>query len=172
LHIISFNTPYPPDYGGVIDVFNKLRVLHNKGVKITLHCFEYGRNRADELEKYCEKLFYYPRKTGFLSQISILPYIINSRRSKELLVNLSNDDHPILFEGLHSTYYLKKKFLKNRKKIVRAHNVEHLYYFKLFKAEKKVGKKIFFLIETIKLYFAEKRLKKADFIAAISNNLK
>jgi hypothetical protein len=39
LHIISFNVPYPPNYGGVMDVFFKIRALHEQGIKIHLHCF-------------------------------------------------------------------------------------------------------------------------------------
>ncbi|MEI7802398.1 MAG: mannosyltransferase, partial [Bacteroidota bacterium] len=42
LHIISFNVPYPPDYGGVIDVYYKIKALKEAGVKIHLHCYEYG----------------------------------------------------------------------------------------------------------------------------------
>ncbi|HMX05330.1 MAG TPA: hypothetical protein PKE14_11715, partial [Chitinophagales bacterium] len=61
LHIISFNVPYPPDYGGVIDVFNKIKALHAEGIKIHLHCFEYGRNEAPELNAFCEHVYYYPR---------------------------------------------------------------------------------------------------------------
>ena len=45
LHIISFDVPYPPDYGGAIDVFYKLKALNQEGVKIHLHCFEYGRGK-------------------------------------------------------------------------------------------------------------------------------
>ena len=41
LHIISFDIPYPPNYGGVIDVYYKIRTLHKLGIKIHLHCFEY-----------------------------------------------------------------------------------------------------------------------------------
>ena len=48
LHIVSFDIPYPPNYGGVIDVYYKLKALHRKGVKIILHCFEYpGRARSE-----------------------------------------------------------------------------------------------------------------------------
>ena len=46
LHIISFDVPYPANYGGVIDVFYKIKALHAKCVKIHLHCFEYGRAEA------------------------------------------------------------------------------------------------------------------------------
>ena len=39
LHIISFDNPYPPVYGGVIDVFYKIKDLHAEGYEIYLHCF-------------------------------------------------------------------------------------------------------------------------------------
>ena len=39
LHIVAFDIPYPPNYGGVIDVWYKLKALHAKGIKIILHCF-------------------------------------------------------------------------------------------------------------------------------------
>jgi hypothetical protein len=133
-----------------------------------LHCFQYGRQKSEELENICEEVFYYPRKTGFFSNLSLLPYIIKTRRSKTLLNNLLKDEDPILFEGLHSTYYLKHQDLRNRIKIVRAHNIEHRYYFKLFKAEKKPAQKLFFIIESFKLLLAEKRLNYANYIAAIS----
>ena len=46
LHIVSFDVPYPPDYGGAIDVYYKLKALHEEGIKIYLHCFEYGRGES------------------------------------------------------------------------------------------------------------------------------
>ena len=58
LHVIAFDVPYPANYGGVIDVFYKLKYLHECGVDITLHCFEYGRGEQTELNKYCKKIYY------------------------------------------------------------------------------------------------------------------
>ena len=57
LNIVSFNVPWPANYGGVIDVFYKIKALHDIGVKVILHCFEYGRPQAKELENYCEKVY-------------------------------------------------------------------------------------------------------------------
>ena len=62
LHIISFDVPYPTNYGGVIDVYYKMKALHQQGIKIHLHCFEYGRAEAKILEDICEKVYYYKRK--------------------------------------------------------------------------------------------------------------
>ena len=64
LHIVCLDIPYPADYGGVFDLFYKITALHKHGIKIHLHCFEYGRGKQDELNKYCEEVNYYKRKAG------------------------------------------------------------------------------------------------------------
>jgi glycosyltransferase involved in cell wall biosynthesis len=168
LHIISFNVPYPPNYGGVIDVFYKIKKLHEAGVKIILHCFIYDRREAKELENYCYKVYYYKRNTGILSALSINPYIVQSRKSYELLANLIKDNYPIVFEGLHTCYYLSHPLLRNRMKIYRESNIEHIYYYHLFKAENNVFKKIYFIIEAIKLYYFQYKLKYADELLVVS----
>jgi hypothetical protein len=159
LHIVAFNIPYPANYGGVIDVFYKLKALHQLGIKIHLHCFQYDRPEAPELNVYCESVDYYPRETGLASQFSIKPYIVESRKSEVLLERLLSDDYPILFEGLHSCYYFGHKSLHGRTLIYRESNIEHHYYFNLFKSEKNIGKKAFFLIESIKLKLYQEQLK-------------
>ncbi|MDR1632069.1 MAG: glycosyltransferase [Dysgonamonadaceae bacterium] len=168
IHIVSFNIPYPPNYGGVIDVFYKLEALSRNGVKIILHAFEYGRKPAPELEKYCEKVYYYPRKTGILSQFSVLPYIVYSRRSKQLLADLLKDNFPILFEGLHCCYYLNHPLLKDRLKMVRAHNIESVYYHGLAQNTTSPFLKLYFRWEAWKLKRFEHVLSWSDYILAIS----
>ncbi len=169
LHIISFDIPYPPNYGGVIDVFYKIKMLHQKGIKIILHCFEYpGRDRKDELNQYCEKVYYYPRILGFKSALSFKPYIVVSRRSEELIKNLTQDEYPVLFEGLHSCYYINDKRLEKRVKIYRESNIEHRYYFSLFRADKNIIKKFYFLIASVKLFLYQKVLKHATLMLVVS----
>ncbi|HRG60288.1 MAG TPA: glycosyltransferase [Bacteroidia bacterium] len=102
--------------------------------------------------------------------INKLPYIVNTRKSNKLLQNLLIDDAPILFEGLHSCYYLGSVLLKNRLKIVRTHNIEHDYYANLAQSEDKFLKKIYFQQEAKKLKQFELKLQFADNIAAISAN--
>ena len=168
LHIISFNVPYPANYGGVIDVFHKLKALSENGVKVILHAFEYGREPAPELEKYCEKVYYYKRKTGIFSQLSSLPYIVYSRRNKELLADLLKDNSPILFEGLHCCYYLNHPLLKNRLKMVRAHNIESVYYHGLAQNTTSPFQKLYFNWEAWKLKEFEPILSQADYILTLS----
>jgi len=171
IHLISFDVPYPPNYGGVIDVYYKIQMLSKNGVKIILHVFEYpGRNRSPELEKYCEKVYYYARKTGFRSLFSIKPYIVFSRRSDRLVENLLKDKSPIFFEGLHTINHLDDKRLRDRKKIFRAHNVEHHYYFNLFKVERNLRRKMFYFFEACKLNLYERKLSKVALICTVSKS--
>ncbi len=169
IHIIAFDIPYPPNYGGVIDVYYKLKALHRKGIRIILHSYEYpGRDRADELLQYCAEVHYYPRLLGLRSALSFKPYIVASRRSGQLLKNLLKDKHPILFEGLHSCYYISHPKLKDRFKIYRESNIEHRYYFNLFRVDKSLFKKIYFLLASIKLRAYQKILRHANLMLVVS----
>ena len=170
LHIVSFDVPFPPNYGGIIDVFYKIKALSELGVEIYLHAFEYKTGKSEELEKICKKVYYYPRKTSFNKLLSSLPYIVYSRKNKQLLLNLNTIDAPILFEGLHTTYPLLKEAFKNRKILVRTHNIEHFYYKGLAKSESNIIKKIFFISEAKKIKIYEKILKKVDYILTISDS--
>ncbi len=168
LHIVSFDVPYPADYGGVIDVFYKVKALSEAGVEIYLHCFQYGREEAEILKTYCKEVWYYPRKTGLQGISLMLPYIIYSRRIKTLLQRLQQVDAPILFEGAHTTYYLNHPSLANRLKIVRNQNVEHHYYKELVAREPSVLKKLFFSLEARKLKRYELSMHKADMFLSVS----
>lgn len=170
LHIISLDVPFPPDYGGAIDIFFRIQALHQLGYSITLHCFEYGRGQThEELEQCVDKVYYYPRKKPLLAWFSKVPFIVKTRRSKELLKRLLSDQDPILFEGLHTTFYLAHPELKNRIKIVRSHNVEHEYYSEL--GQRAHGKeRLFFQSEARKLRAYETVLKHATHILAIQEN--
>lgn len=160
LHIISLTVPYPPNYGGVIDLFWKLPALQKQGVKIYLHCYLYNRTPAKELEQYCTKVFYYERKKGLLQLFSSLPFIVKSRINKELITNLLQDDYPILFEGIHTTGILLDNRFKERVSFLRLHNVEHEYYNQLVTHEKNILKKWYNWFEAKKLETYEKQIVK------------
>ncbi|MFZ9029038.1 MAG: hypothetical protein ACO2Z9_08480, partial [Crocinitomicaceae bacterium] len=131
LHIVAFDVPYPADYGGAIDVFYRIKALHGLGIKVHLHCYEYGRGMPEELKEYVEDIQYYRRRKTVIDWLNKLPFIVKTRSNKFLIRNLLKDDAPILFEGIHTTYFIGDERLKNRIKIVRAHNIEHEYYSKL-----------------------------------------
>ena len=160
LHIITLNTPYPPDYGGVVDLFYKLPALQKEGVKIHLHCFYKDREAQQELEQYCEEVFYYKRNLSAKKLFSKVPYIVASRNNEELVNRLLQDDYPIFMEGVHCTYITKDDRFKNRKKFVRIYNVESQYYNQLYKHTENIRNKIYYLFEAKQLARYEKELAK------------
>ncbi len=132
LHIISFAVPYPANYGGAIDVWNRIRSLYKEGLKINLHCFVYGSFKPhDALKEVADAVYYYPRITWPALLSPGQPYIVSSRKNPLLLERLKNDNAPILFEGIHTTGYMDD--LKGRKMMLRSHNIEHQYYAELAK---------------------------------------
>lgn len=170
LHIVTLDVPWPADYGGVVDLFYKLKALHQLGIKIHLHCFTQGRKPQEELNKYCESVNYYQRKKNSNSFSFRIPLIVKSRRHDELIANLKKDDYPILLEGIHCTYYLQKGELSNRKIAVRLHNVEFEYYKQLAKNESNLFKKLYFINESRLLYKYEKAIANKATIIAVSEH--
>jgi hypothetical protein len=162
IHIVSFDVPYPPDYGGAIDVFYKIKALAEAGAEIYLHCFEYGRKQSKELKQLCKEVWYYPRLTGMSGLSFSLPYIVNSRRNKDLLSRLIAIEAPILFEGVHTTYYLSNPQLRERFKAVRVHNIEHVYYNELKKKEPNKLKQYYYGKEAELLKKYEESLQSAN----------
>ena len=169
LHVISFSIPFPADYGGAIDVFYKIKSLFDIGAKVHLHCFQYDRAQAPELEKYCQSVHYYSRNLSPWSLLKREAFIIESRKSESLVRFLIKDEFPILIEGLHCCAILDDSRLNNRKMIVRSHNIEHDYYRHLAEVEKGIFKRWYFQRESKKLARAEARFyQKATELLGIS----
>ena len=169
LNIICFDVPCPADYGGAIEEFYKIKALYQLGVKIHLHCFVYGdRNEQNELDKYCEKVYYYKRERSIKDIFSNLPFIVKSRMKDDLLANLLSNDYPILFDATHTTGFLNHPKLEERKKIVRLHNIEWIYYRILLSQAVSLKEKIFFYQEYKKLKEYDKQLIHADVLSCLS----
>ena len=169
LHVVSFQVPFPADFGGAIDVFWKLQALRQEGHSVTLHTYVYAdRQRQPLLEQLCQKVYYYPRLTGWRQQFTLLPYIVSTRRSQVLLANLLSDDAPILFEGLHTCFHLDHPALAQRWKAVRMHNIEHDYYRQLARQSPLGWKRLYYLIESWRLKRFEHKLASANLVYAIT----
>ncbi|MGB4846006.1 MAG: glycosyltransferase [Ferruginibacter sp.] len=168
IHIVTHEVPWPANYGGVIDLFYKIKTLHAKGVNIHLHSFSTDMKPQDELNKYCASVNYYQRKNNISSFSFSIPYIVNSRANAALIANLQKDNHPVLLEGIHCTYFLNNDKLTNRKIVVRLHNVEFEYYKQLARQEKNLFKKLYFSHESRLLKNYEKAIANKARIVAVS----
>ena len=176
LHIVSFNVPWPANYGGVIDVYYRVRALARAGVKVHLHCYTYGRRPAAELEQWCEEVRYYRRDTCPHKLLTRRPYIVSSRSSRQLLQRLLADDYPILLEGLHNGWILEQLraaeqaggAASGRTVLLRAHNVEHEYYYRLTQAERNPLRRLYLAMDARKLRRYEPVMVQADVVLAVT----
>ncbi|MEJ7913284.1 MAG: mannosyltransferase, partial [Chitinophagaceae bacterium] len=168
LHIVCLDVPYPVDYGGVFDLFHKIKTLYELGIKIHLHCFEYGRGEPSILNNYCVKVIYYQRNEGHKGFSTVIPYIVASRSSRQLIENLNLDSYPVLLEGIHCTYPLYCDSLSKRKIFLRLHNVEYQYYHHLFRHESSLLKKAYYYNESRLLKCYEQKIVNRANILAVS----
>jgi len=151
LHIVSLDVPYPANYGAMIDVYLRCKALSEIGVRVILHCFDYGRGRHHQLNEVAQEVHYYTRSNNPLLIFLPTPFIVRTRMNPALLKRLTSDQYPILFEGIHTCGFMGHPKLKNRWIGVRAHNIEHHYYEGLAAIEPKILKRWFFSSEARKL---------------------
>ncbi|MGC4103366.1 glycosyltransferase [Ferruginibacter sp.] len=170
LHIVTLDVPWPANYGGVVDLFYKLKALQQLGIKIHLHCFTSNRQPQEELNKYCVSVDYYQRKKNLGSFSFSLPFIVKSRKNKTLIDHLKKDNYPVLLEGIHCTYPLYANELNDRKVTVRLHNTEFEYYKQLAKNERNFFKRLYFLHESRLLLRYEKIIAGKASLVAVSEH--
>ncbi|HTD93833.1 MAG TPA: hypothetical protein VK644_08485 [Chitinophagaceae bacterium] len=149
LHIVCLDVPWPADYGGAIDMMNRIKAFHEAGISIHLHYFSYNeRGTPNELNGFCKSINIYDREKLGTGLSLKLPYIVSSRMNQGLIEKLNEDNFPILLEGIHCTGVLQGIDTKERKVVVRMHNEESIYYKELARAEPSVLKKLFFFKES------------------------
>ena len=169
IHIISFDNPFPPVYGGVVDVFYRMKALHELGFSIYLHCFvnviptDYA-----VLKQYTKEIYFYKRPNRFLSVFSMVPFSVLSRRHKDLIVNIEKTAGAVHCEGLQSSYSISKGFFKDRVRTLRLLNLEDNYYQGLANSERNLMKKLFFRFEAMRYKSYQNVIKEFDAVFTIS----
>lgn len=169
LHIISLDVPIPADYGGVIDIYYRAKAFKQLGLKIILHCFEYGRSTNQDFSEIADDVYFYKRRKNFLDNLNTDPFIVKTRKSEELVQRLLLDNYPILMEGHHCAGLLSDQRLNDRKKFVRIHNMEWKYYNELSNSDTSFWRKLYFKSESKKLKRFETVLASADGLFSLSN---
>lgn len=170
LQIVSFDWPWPPTYGGVIDVYYRIDSLLAGGVAVDLHVVA-GPTPAARMPAHWDtpllRVFAYERR-GWTSAIGRRPFIVASRDVARLLPSLAAGPPVILYEGIHTTATLAHPRLGSHAQWVRVHNVEADYYAQL--AESASGwRRRYFREEARRLRSYEPRvLAQADLLLPIS----
>lgn len=164
IQLVAFASPYPPNYGGVIDVYYKIKAFADAGIRVHLHAYIYDEHQpSKELNKICASVNYYKRTQSY-KYLQGWPYICASRYNKNLIENIQNLGHEVVLEGLHMSFLIPYLKNSNIPYSIRMHNIEWKYYRFLADLEPSYVKKKYFLEEA-------KRLKAYEDIIADSKIL-
>lgn len=168
LHYICMDVPFPPNYGGIIDVFYKLKAFHQLGVKIYLHVYGFDANGLEQLKDFAEEVFYYPIKKNPFYFLSKKPFSVKSRNGRILLKNIKKIKAPIFFESLKTTDLIASDQLKEFSKYLRLHNIEQNYFDGLAQSEKDRVKHLMYSLEAKKYIKYEQIISKFNQVFTLS----
>lgn len=133
--------------------------LREIGLLVHLHCYAYGKEQPEILRELCHEVHYYQRNKGHKGFALPIPYIVSSRANKELEGRLLKDNHPIIFEGLHTTFLLNNnRLIRDRKTILRLHRLESIYYRDLVRITPTGPQKLYYFIEYLLCSSYEKKI--------------
>ena len=173
--LICFDTPYPDNYGGVVDIERKFKFFKKKGYKIDVICSSFDTKRSQYFEEFVD------HNNDFIDNVYIENVKVNAAKSplfwsvKPFSVLLrkfdfdridflkTNQYEMVLFEHLktsHSIQKLKNVLQGSPKIYLRLHNDEAEYYGNLVKVEPHFFKKIFFWTESLKYKIYQSKVLK------------
>lgn len=168
--IVSPSFPYPPDTGATIRIFNLIKNLSIKNevqiISITDHQI-IKESDISEIKKYCKKVYIAPlqKRPKFLQIPKILirflsgqPFMLKYAESKDiemLLYDISKNDYFDIIQFEHSYMAKNVQFLSpsiNAKKILSFHNIASTQYYRIYKVERNILKKIKYLLEWLPMF--------------------
>jgi glycosyltransferase involved in cell wall biosynthesis len=170
--IISPYFPYPTNFGGAFDIYNKLLLLSERGYNITLICTENTEvpsQYKEVVNKSVDKLLVIKRKKNIFYLLKLKPYQVVSRNQLRKL-EIGNKFDFMILESEYVGAILKNKNLKNVPFILRLHNEESTYYMELYKSENKLFPSIYYFLESKLFSFYSKQIiELANKICCISS---
>lgn len=164
--IVTQDFPYPLDYAGPIDSFNKISALKANGFNIYLVATIKGQVEDQSVEvmnEFCVDIQMIQRQYSVINFFSILPFQMKSRiNDSEIdriclqLVNVKFD--VAICDGYYAIETTRKILnrVKTEKIYLRVNNNEIKYFLSLAKSSRSVLKKMYYISDAIKFYIHER----------------
>lgn len=162
LLIISPDFVYPPNHGGRVDIWNRIKCFYKIDFNIDLICTVKNEpliKHQDVVQKYVNKIIIVKRENKIWKMLSYKPFPMKTRSNLNLL-NFNKRYDYVFIEGGTSTIILENKTLKYKHVILRVHNDDVVYYKQLMESENIWWRKLYYLIESYKYKYLEKYILK------------
>lgn len=151
--VVSGFSPYPPIFGGAIDVWERIKGLKSLGYQVDLIITDKitpTETQLNTLRLYVQNFYFVKRKNQLQQLLSNLPLQLLSRKGLATVKINQNYDLVILESEFCWTITLNKTITYN-KIVVRVHNIEHHYFKMLGKSSSSLKEKIYYKIEASKI---------------------
>jgi hypothetical protein len=173
LHIVTSEIPNAMDNSQMLDAYFLIKSLHNQKINIHLHCLSNDKlEPTTQLSEICQSIEYYDRDLAKISFKLDLPYHVSTRSSNKLITRLNQDNFPIIFMGLATSYAVYDNYLSSdRKTAIRLSKNESAYFHQLSSLVPWRGKKLHYEVEAWRMnkYFKRMVSKKTTFFTSSKN---
>lgn len=164
--VVAQDFPYPLDYAGPIDSFNKIRALHANGFNVYLISTIKAKVTDESvrvMNEFCVQIHVIQRQYGAKNLFSALPFQIKSRINNGEIYRICQQMENVRFDAVICDGYYPieavRKIaieLKIENIYLRVNNNEIKYFFSLAKASSNVLKKVYYISDAVKFYLHEK----------------
>lgn len=164
--VVAQDFPYPLDYAGPIDTFNKIRALHANGFNVYLIATVKEKVTDESIKvmnEYCVQTQLIYRKYNITNFFSLLPFQMKSRideneiqRIRLLFVDIKFDS--VICDGYYAIETVRKIISRYMVDNVylRVNNNEIKYFIGLAKSSRNILKKIYYISDAMKFYIHER----------------
>lgn len=151
--VVSGFIPYPPVFGGAIDIWERIKGLHALGHTVDLIVTDKNnptQAQLTEMALYTNCFFYARRQNKWQQLFFKLPLQMLSRKSlSSIQINKTYD--LVILESEFCWPITLNKTINYKKCVVRVHNIEHHYFKSLGKSARTLKEKIYYKIEALKI---------------------
>lgn len=145
--------PYPPIFGGAIDVWERIKGLHSLGYEIDLAVTDKvnpTQQQLNEMNLYVRHFFFVRRENKVQQLFNKLPLQLLSRKALSTIkINHSYD--LLILESEFCWSVALNTSINYKKLVVRIHNIESHYFKMLGKSSRSFKDKVYYKLETSKI---------------------
>ncbi len=151
--VVSGFIPFPPIFGGAIDIWERIKGLHALGHEVDLIATDKinpTKEQIDEMALYTKRFFFARRQNKLYQLFSNQPLQMLSRKAlKNIQVHQSYD--LIILESEFCWPFLLNRSVSYKNSVVRVHNIEHHYFKVLGESATSLKEKCYYKIEASKI---------------------
>lgn len=164
LHIITSKVPDRYSYDGSADMYWKIIAFQKAGIDCILHIIHRPAAIQDAIRVHCSKIYFYERAKGHSSFSLKAPISVNRMYNQHLLERLKEDNDPIFFDGIQTTFYLTLPEISKRVHFIQIRNTFSKKHHNIFNLNNSFSAKTNEILKSLVYTFYQKNIFKKAWI--------